>query len=309
MSNITLHVRTDVPPMSFEAFCAATEPYSIAADGYVKGGPRFRRKGPYASFNHHEEVDRLGTRATCAQVLMAIRQGLFTCFRDNEGHRAQVFVNDCDEDVATAWTLLKHHYLAESAMNPALNRLVSMEDSLDCTAGAYPFPPDLPALRELAWVFEPYRQFRMSGQLGKRDAKAYSSVITDVEHRILQHIAGRGHEVPLDTRYERIGGGRGWVLVREIGAQARTGMFADGIRVFASLTDRPDDRFGWVIGKMSSFMPVDMPALAARLNQEEGITDQDTWGGADNVIGSPRVRGSGIDPDRLAHLMDQACTD
>lgn len=56
----------------------ATEPFSIALDGYVNVGPRFDHEGPRVNFNHHEEVDRLATRATCGQVLMAIRQGLFT---------------------------------------------------------------------------------------------------------------------------------------------------------------------------------------------------------------------------------------
>lgn len=286
------------PAISWEAFRAEHPPFSIALDGYVRGGPRFDAQGPHANFNHHEDVDRLATRATCAQVLMAIRQGLFQAFRDGGGARAEVWANDCDEDVCLSWALLKHHYLAIGAMNPTINRLVAMEDALDCTAGAYPYPADLPVLQELAWVFEPYRQFRANGLLAKRDPESYASVITDVTARVLAHITGHGRSVPLDTRYERIGGGSGWAMVRETGAQARTGMFADGVRVFVSVAERGNGRYQYTIGKFP-FAPLDLASLVARLNYIEA-TSSDPWGGGDTIIGSPRANGSVIQPDTIA---------
>jgi hypothetical protein len=133
--------------MSFEDFCAKFPSSSIALDGFVTGGPAFRPAGPYANFNHHEEVDRLATRATCAQVLMAIRQGLFNTFQN--GSRmpyAHLYVNDCDEDVCVATFALTKPHLVLGTMNPIFNRLVAMEEIMDATAGAYPYPPDLPVL-------------------------------------------------------------------------------------------------------------------------------------------------------------------
>lgn len=300
---ITLHVEPTTAPLSWDAFCASVPEFSIALDGYVRGGPQFDARGPRANFNHHEDVDRLATRATCAQVLMAIRQGLFLTFHDASGAGAEVFVNDCDEDVCTAWTLLNHHYLVAGTMNPLVNRLVAMEDALDCTAGAYPFPADLPALRELAWVFEPYRRFRLSGQIDRKEAAAYEGVITDVEHRIIQHVTGKGKETVLDLRYERIGGGPGWTMVREVGAQARTGMFSDGIRAFVAVRERGDGRYTYTIGKMSPFVPFDLAALTARLNEAEGAT-ADRWGGGDTIMGSPRVGGSVLSPETVASMIE-----
>jgi hypothetical protein len=238
---------------------------------------------------------------------MSIRSGLFGRFRNERGPVANVYVNDCDEDVCVSWTLLKYHYLAESPMNPLLNRLVALEDALDCTAGAYPFPKDLPVLQELAWVFEPYRQFRASGQLDRKDPNAYHSVICDVEHRILQHIAGRGRSVPLDTRYERIGGGSGWSLVKEIGPQARTGMLSDGIRLFVSVRDRPDGKKAYVIGRMDPFNPVDLVRLAKKLNELED-NPEDLWGGGSTIIGSPRSAGSSLGVEVITSLMNGAVT-
>ncbi len=298
-------------PVTWDTFCEHEDKFAIAVDGYVIGGPRFDPKNVRANFNHHEEVDRLGTRATCAQVLMAIRQGLFNTFRDEQGPQARVLANDCDEDICTSWYLLKHHAVCGQAMNPLLNRLVMMEDCLDATAGAYPFPKDLPVLRELAWVFEPYRQFRLSGQLDKKDPQAYRSIIEDIEGRIGRHITGSGLEVPLDTRYERLGGGTGWVMVREVGAQARTGMFSDGIQAYVSVRERGDGKWTYTVGRMSNFIPFDCETIFKRCNAAEvvrGPLDEwvpgDNWGGSPMIGGSPRIGGSRISPEDMAKIVE-----
>lgn len=306
---IELRMEPAVPAMSWDTFRASAPPFSIALDGYVAAGPRFDDEGPKANFNHHEEVDRLATRATCAQVLMAVRQGLFQRFRDKDGARAVLFANDCDEDVCTAVFIARNHFLAAGTMNPVLNRLVAMEDALDCTAGAYPFPADLPALQELAWVFAPYRQFRVSGGLERRDASAFEGIVVDVSNRMAKHVAGQGDSLPLDVRYEKIGSGHGFTVVKEIGAHARTGMFADGVRAYISVRERSDGRWQYVIGRMSPFVFLDTGLIASAMNQAEGIdpTPQnapDRWGGGNSIIGSPRIGGSTSSPDRVIEIVN-----
>ncbi len=304
--SVELCMQPQIPPMGWEDFGLKYPPFSVALDGFVADGPRFAASGPCANFNHHECVDRLATRATCAQVLMAIRQGLFHSFRDVEGPRMIVHVNDCDQDVCLSWFQLKHHYLVEQAMNPTLNRLVSMEDALDTTAGAYPFPFDLPALRELAWVFEPYTQFRLAGGLARRDSESFASIVSDVELRIMAHITGRGKSIPLQTEYERVGGGKGWSMVREIGAQARTAMFADGIRAFVSVRERGGGVYDYVYGRMSVFIPFGITRIFARANEIEHLTTSaDRHGGNDIIGGSPRIAGSKISPRDMEHLVDE----
>ena len=190
-------------------------------------------------------------------------------------------------------------------MNPLLNRLVMMEDCLDATAGAYPFPKDLPVLRELAWVFEPYRQFRLSGQLDKKDSQAYRSIIEDVEGRIGRHITGSGQEIPLDTRYERIGGGTGWTMVHETGAQARTGMFADGIQAYVSVREQGGGRWVYTVGRMSTFIPFDCSTIFHRCNEAEGVVSkEDRWGGSEMVGGSPRIQGSKLSPEEMTKIVE-----
>lgn len=301
---IELRMEPETPAMSWDEFKVKAPPFSIALDGYVADAPRYDDLGPRANFNHHEACDRLATRSTCAQVLMAVRQGLFQRFRDKDGVRATLYANDADEDVCTAVYIAQNHFLCAGTMNPVLNRLVSMEDALDCTAGAYPFPSDLPALQELAWVFAPYRQFRLGGGLDKRDPDAFRGIVTDVCHRIGRHVAGQGDRIPLDVRYERIGGGSGFTVVREIGAHARTGMLSDGIRAYVSVRDRADGRWQYVIGRMSPFVFVDTTLIASALNELESC-GSDRWGGGNNIIGSPRVAGSALPPDEVTRVIDE----
>jgi molecular chaperone GrpE len=73
MSSVSLCMRLQVAPFGWEEFCAAHGPYTIGLDGYVAAVSRFDPSGPRLNLDHHTEVDRLVTRATCAQVLLAIR--------------------------------------------------------------------------------------------------------------------------------------------------------------------------------------------------------------------------------------------
>lgn len=306
MSHIEMHMRPNVPPMWFSEYCVKTPPFSIALDGFVKEGPCYDPTGPRANFNHHERVNRLATRSTCAQVLMAIRQGLFVRFRNEHGPIVLADLNDCDEDVCLSWFLLKYGYLVEHAMNPALNRLVHMEDMLDATAGAYPYPADLPMLQKLAWVFDPYRRARLSGEIDRKDEQVFVGVVTDVEHRIMRHITDGGESINLDTCYEVIGGDRGWSMVREVGAHARTGMFSDGIHAFVAARQRPSGAWTYTIGRMSPFIPFNVPEILQALNFAEGIQHRaDQWGGGDTIGGSPRVAGSSLSPDEVRRIVNE----
>jgi hypothetical protein len=307
MAHITLHMRPADEPIGWDEFCRDYGPYSVALDGYVASGPCFDETGPRINLDHHTDVDRLATRATCAQVFMVLCQGLYSCFRDDDGPRAEVYVNDCDEDVCLSWFLMKHAAETDNAMNPLLCRLVGMVDVLDTTGGAYPFPLDLPLLEELAWVFEPYRRFRISGKLDLRRADSFRAVVQAAEARILEHIHGRGQRLSLDTRYRRLGGGADWALIEEVGAQARTGVFADGIHAYVSARPRSDGRWTYTVGRMSVFIPFDVPAILRALNEAEGY-DGDSWGGSNIIGGSPRIQGSALPPREVERIVNRVGT-
>lgn len=296
---ITLHMEPKTPPCMWDTFIKTAPPFSIALDGFVRTGPKFNWRGPHANMNHHENVDRLATRATCSQVLMSIRQGLFDTFRDSSGPYAHVWANDCDEDVSTAVFLLRHSHLVSGTMNPLINRLVAMEDALDTTAGAYPFPADLPVLQEMAWVYEPYRRFRLSGQLAQRDADAFTGVVSDVGSRIMRHITGSGESIPLDTRYDVLHRGKSWMMVNEIGAHARTAMFSQGCRAYVSVRGST-----YTVGRMSPYVRFDIERIFIALNEAEGLTGADRWGGSNTIGGSPRIAGSKLSPEEVVRVVE-----
>lgn len=303
--SIRLHV---IPGLSYETredFIRETCPFSIALDGIAKQGPwqDYSEAGVWRNFNHHEDVDRMATRASCAQVAMAIRGGLFETFRDEEGPRADVWVNDCDEDVCLSWWLLCNHLRAQPLSNPMLNRLLNVVDNLDTTAGAYGYDKDEPVLKELAWIFDPYRRFRNSGRYSNLDPHEFRGVIEDVAHRIGLHLVGKGKSQPLDLRYDVVSNGGAFCVVREVGAQARLALFGDGITAFVAL--RADGTLS-AIGRKSSDIPFPLPNIFKALNKAEGCSPDDSWGpvveGA-TVGGPPRASGTKLSVDQVCEVI------
>jgi hypothetical protein len=304
MENVVLMLCPGAEPLSWAEFCESHPPFSIALDGYVAAGSRYSSDGPWLNLDHHADVDRLATRATCSQVLMCIRQGLFDAFRDVDGPRAQVYVNDCDEDVCLSWFLLQNPQAGCLPSNTRLDRLIHAVDLLDTTAGASVHPLDVPLMSEIAWIFEPYRLAKLQGVLDRPFASLHRLVIDAVGQRIRAHLADKGQALPLDTRYERIGGGRGWALVREIGPQSRVGMIADGIRAYVSARQLADGAWSYSIGRVSPFVPFDVPAILSELNAAEDY-QRGTWGGGNLVGGSPRLHGSAIPPHEITRIVNR----
>ncbi len=56
-----------------DQFLKENPTHSIALDGYVFGAPQWNMYSKHFNFNHHEDVNRLMTRCTAEQVLMAIK--------------------------------------------------------------------------------------------------------------------------------------------------------------------------------------------------------------------------------------------
>lgn len=289
--------------LSWEEFARTHPVGSIALDGYVSGGPKFDANGPFLNANHHEDVDRLATLSTAQQILMDIQMGLDKAFTQDGVFAPKVYVNDCDQDVCAAWFLLNNISQAVSP-SPALNRFIQVAGTLDATAGAFPYKPNMRILGELAWVFEPYTLFRASGEMAKKDNDQYRSVIQSVEARIQQHLLGRGESARLDTKYKVVGGGKNWKMIVEEGKDGRVGALIDGIDAYVSVQELQDERWRYTIGRRSEFISFDIPALLDRLNEAEGCTE-DRWGGATIIAGSPRVSASKLSPQEVERIINE----
>jgi len=300
--------------MSWEKFCATAPSFSIALDGYVNSAPAFNSAGPHVNFDHHSGVNRLATRSTCGQVLLAIRQGLFKTFCNGSEPQAVVYTNDCDEDICLAWTLINNPELAIDMSNDRLNDLVVMEDLLDSTAGCYPVPLDNDLMRQMGWIFQPYREARSSGELYRqRTSEFFRRIILEVERRILAYLRGRTDSVELDGRYRILGGGLGWRMIDEVGVDGRSAAIADGIDAYVLIR-----KFGeldaingspvwvYVLGRISPYIRFPVLELLQALNDAEGTgTSEDRWGGSDLVGGSPRHSGSTLDPTTVQSVINE----
>jgi hypothetical protein len=289
----------------WDAFVRENPPFSIALDGYVTDMPRFDVNGPYANFDHHAGVDRLATRSTCMQVHVALTLGLFDAFqKDGEPH-AHVWVNDPDQDTCLAvWQLQNFELLQELSTELPLARLLITEDLLDCAGGAYPLVPTGPSMRQQAWVFQPYFDARARGDLQRMDADGMVGVIERVCSRITSHTLGRGEEIALDTRYEKIGGGDGWMMIVEHGPHARSALCAAGVRAFVAVHAHDDGSSTYSLGRMSPFVRFPLDELYERLNEAEGIAPGEAgWGGSNTIGGSPREGGSRLAPEEVSRII------
>lgn len=303
-----LHVRPDIPFVTWEEFTTSYPAGSIALDGFVKDAPRFEANGPYLNADHHEGVFRLATLSSAQQIQRSIHMGFDTAFANKQGEfAAQVFVNDCDQDVCTAWYLLDHIDQVKDLGNHALNRFISVAGTIDVTSCAFPYDPKSDMLEELNWVFEPFTDFRSTDDFSRRDGTQFRAVIDDVNERIDDHVNGRGKQLPLDTGYKVIGGGEQWRMIIETGSQGRFGAFHDGIDAFVIQREHHQaDRWDYSIGRRSEFVPFDVPGLLKTLNQAElaaGNT-QDSWGGNGIVGGSPRTTGSKLPPVQVEEIIN-----
>jgi hypothetical protein len=294
--------------MSWEQFLKMTPPGSIALDGIVKGPPNFESTTGHANFNHHDGVNRLATRSTSGQIMMALKQGLMDDFPNSSGMPTRIYINDPDQDTCLAvWLLDNYHRICGAKSEPLINKLVFAEDALDTTGGAYPFDPKSKLMRQLAWVFEDYMNARCSGTLRKMDGAGMATIVKATGKRIDDFCLGTAGETTLKTDSKSLGGGNGWKMIRELGPYAKTGLFASGTKAYVIYLGESNGRHTYSIGKMSPFVRFPIDKIFDRLNREEGIAPGAVarWDGGDLVGGSPRENGSGLDPKRVEEIVNE----
>lgn len=281
--------------------------YSIALDGYCAGAPRSTEDGLRLNINHHEDVDRIATRSSCAQAFHLVKMGLFDTFAKAGRREATVYANDCDQDIVWATYVLRH---PEQVDRPRLKHMVQLEDTLDMSAGLYPIKKRWHLLKRLLWVCEPYTDARADGSLHRLDGQGMAALVDVMHNRIRATLFGGGREVEPDTRFDVIAEFPQWSFIREVGPHARIGVAQKGIKAFVSLVASGPKRNRYVIVRRSRFISwFPLAEMLRRLNEAEGVPEGscDGWGGGDNVIGSPRESGSKLKPQEVLAIVKEAC--
>ena len=313
MTEIILHADPGVV-MSWEEFQVQRPPLSIALDGYVSGQSKYSPSGPYANFNHHEDVDRLSTRSTCMQIFFSIKLGLFDSFRKDGKRFAHVFVNDADQDVCLSYWLLTNPDKAISLKwEDPLAKFLVFEDFVDASAGAYPFDdsnkPDS-LLKRQAWVFEPYVMARGERKLHSMTGKDLIRLIETISDRITLLSKSKSQSIDIDTKPDIIGGGPGWKMIIETSIYARTSIYASGISAFVGMRARNDGNYTYVLGKMSPYVPFPLLEIYQTLNEIENLESvHNAWGGSDIIGGSPRKTGSRLPPQEVEEIINRVIRD
>lgn len=300
---INRHVLPNTPPMDWETFLKDYPLFSIGLDGFVSTGPKTQHLwegGPRCNMNHHEDVDRESTLATCGQALNKVRTGLLDEFNYHGNPRMELYVNDCDEDVCLSTWILENPSRAMSTSNLMLNKLVGVTNNQDMYSGLYPFPKEGPILRQMAWIYSPYRRARLNGTIDRRNPDDFDELINDVHNRIGKYIANEGKEIILDMDYEVIGGGTNWKMIREIGEHARYALLDAGIKSFISVRAREDGHYTYSYCRLSESVPFPIPHILESLNELEGLQNSpNQYGGGTTTGGSPRITGTATKPEEM----------
>ena len=308
MKNITLHVlpRQEITWINF--FTSEYPADSIALDGFLIGGPSFDYGQRKVNFDHHSGVVRSATMSTCMQVYLAIKEGLFDLFA---GKKPNVYINDCDQDTALAVWLLENHNLFHDATSiPNISRILNLTNYLDITAGAFPVNLSDDLMASHSWVFQPYTNFRTSGELFSANAATMFLNLEQTMSRLSALMMGQSGKVELDTRHGILWQDGQMTIVDEIGGNdARYYLYSKGMKAFiAIVAKRKDGRTVYSIGKKSRYISFDILAFFKRMNELDSLPDGNSLpmgeqaGGSDLIGGSSRLHASGLSWEQMKDI-------
>lgn len=287
------------PPLTREEFQRTHPRGSIAVDGYLPEGPWLDLDALQANLNHHEAVDRLGTRCTAAQATLGVRLGRFEEFFLEGVH---FWANDCDPDVAMTLWVLENPARMRGVLNPLFNKALYLLDMLDTTAATYPFPVDFD-LGEYHWVFDPYFEAQARGVIERKDPLEYEKIVDDCHLHLERYLVGKPGRVEVETGYETVSTHQGWGMFRTIGSLSRMGLVAAGHFAFVLVRERPGGGWTYTVQRTSDGVRFPIQRILAALNEREGCAER--WGGGDTVGGSPRVSGSKLSPAEVAEVINE----
>lgn len=300
---IEFHMEPTRRSLSWDEFRTQMPLRSIAIDGFVDHPPEYDFGSLHFNFDHHRGIPRTAMLCTAEQVREAIHDGILDLLMPTGQEVVHVWMLDNDPDVALSKYALEFPWNVRSRVSPAVNRLFGHVGLMDKRNGLVDIPSGLPIVGQVAWMFEPYWEYRLSGAIDRKIPAEHMRVVDDVCARINDYVAGRGQTRAIDDQYETLYRGNGYEVVRELGAHARMKMARRGLRAFVSARQTPEGRWVYTLCRYAPFtfwFPV--PEIATHLNQEEDSDCQ--FGGGDIVYGNARGRGSHRDPVQLARAID-----
>jgi len=169
-------------------------------------------------------------------------------------------------------------------------KLLHFLDLVDSTAATYPFPIDR-ELAEFQWVFDPYFDALLNGELDSKDFIVYSDVVKQCFGRIEKYLVGGGGHANIDLGYDIIERHKNWGIFAAHGSLSRMKIVADGYFGFVLVRERTDGNRTVTLQRTCAeidWFPVSQ--MYTPLNLAENRRAE--WGGNGIVGGSPVVDGT-----------------
>jgi len=312
----TLRVRID-RGTSVTATAARGAPAgTIFVDGAAQGEPFVDPQRAVYNLDHHEGCVRAFTLAACEQAMVLIRKGLDLRRRD-----WTIVANDVDLDALLAiWVLLNHLRLTgpDPRARAAVMPLLRLEGAIDAHGLEL---ADLTALP--ADLMQETRR-RMDRLLGREQALKSTGLwqrIDPLEYAV-DRLATLDAQVYPPDHFED---------VAEIEELARVELCTGSVAVICrakvgiyeveqQLRRFHGDRLGLIVlqkgeseyslRQVDPTLPVGLTELYSILNlvdpRSDGSLAANRWGGSNEIGGSPRASGTGLDLARIAAVCRQA---
>jgi hypothetical protein len=281
--------------------------HSLFVDGAAQGEPFMDVSRRIYNLDHHEGCVRAFTLATCEQAMVMVLKGL-----DLDAERWTVYANEPDLDTVLAiWVLLNHRRLGdgENDLRTRVMPLVRLQGAIDAhgfdLAELTGFPE--PLQRETLSRIESLRADEIArkaeGTWTTSDPLDYAAGVLAALDEMMYRAADFADASDVEE-LERVplGGDRFAVLCRsasgiyEVEQQLRD---VHGERVGLVLLER--EPFAWTVRQVDPFLPVPLSGLYDRLNLvDPHVVGHNRWGGSEDIGGSPRTRGTGLDARAIA---------
>jgi hypothetical protein len=311
----TVEVRIDLGACTSAAAAKSAPAGTIFLDGAAQGEPFIDAARDVYNLDHHEGCVRAFTLATCEQAIVLLRRGLDLRRRDFTIH-----ANGVDLDTVLAiWVLLNHLRLgaASNAVRTRILPLLRLEGNIDALGFgceelcALPEPLLGETRRALAALVDRERAAKARG-FG-RDPLAFVAS----QLRAIDRIAYAGEEIETPLEIEELARAELAGLGVAVVCRADGGVY----EVERELRRLHGDRLALLVLQKDAAtysLRAASPAAGARLDRvyawlnhadpgSGGGRSKNRWGGAGEIGGSPRRRGTKLSPAEIATACREAC--
>lgn len=306
--NLNVHVE---PGLAVTGSVARKSPAgTIFLDGVAQCEPFMDHERQVYNLDHHEGCVRAFTLATCEQTLVMYMKGL-----DLQGREWNIFANEPDLDaILSIWILLNHARIGkqETTQRRILFALVRYEGVIDALGlelrELCALPPEL--VRKIQRVIDHLRSdeivLKKEGRWGETDFLAYTVTIL---HKIDQifykpsdfaDYMGIEELARIDLSDQRIAA----VVEADMGIYEiephLNKLYGNRLGI-VFLKTGPNT---YTVRQMDLFMPLTLEEIYERLNFVDPAvkcrTQNNKWGGAADIGGSPRDTGTKLSPTEIS---------